>query len=89
MQVSWPVRRRDQTLSSVGPSWEAMQVARTGRNGVCVPTLQPTAPFQMLDTRTDIKITQYSNNVNTNRSRLVRGLESTEAMRAVSLSALA
>jgi len=55
----------------------------------CVPTLQPTAPSQTLDIRTDIKIKQYSNNLNTNRSRLVRGLESTEAVRAVSLSALA
>jgi len=42
-----------------------------------------------IDVRSNIKIKQYSNSVNTNRSRLVCGLESTEAMCAVSLSALA
>jgi len=55
----------------------------------CVPTLQQSAPSQTIVIRSDIKIKQYSNSENTNRSRLDRGLESTEAVRAVSLSALA
>jgi len=28
MEYKWPVRRRDKTLCSVGPSWEAMQEVR-------------------------------------------------------------
>ena len=69
--------------NATGKDWEKWSLCE------CVPTLQQSAPFQTIDIRSDIKIKQYSNSVNTNRSRLVRGLESTEAVRTVSLSALA
>jgi len=81
------VSRRGQTLYSDGPSWEAMQEVRNGEKWSlyeCVPTLQQPAPFRTIDVLSNIKIKQYINSLNTNRSQLVRGLESTEAMRAVS-----
>ena len=56
---------------------------------VYAPTLQQSATFQTIDVRSNLKIKQYLNSVYTNRSWLVHGLESTEAVRAVSLSALA
>jgi len=36
MEVSCRLGGEYQTLSSDGPSWEVMQVARTRRNDVCV-----------------------------------------------------
>ena len=87
----------EQQTLFLGPSWEAMQVARTwtGRKACCLYECVPRLINQIQSNET---ITRYyytkSNryrihNTNSNMSRLFRVLKSTEAVCLVSQSALA